>query len=81
MTEPKADPGTTRRRVLVALQAFINLHGYSPTVKEFATACGIAPSTCYSHLSRLMADGRVTEEPGRARTLRVVERESEEVAS
>jgi len=66
-------PSVTRAQVLVNLKLLIVANGYSPTVKELAAACGIAPSTCYHHLERLIADGRVTEQPGRARTLRVVE--------
>lgn len=73
-------PNVTRAQVLVNLRLLIAANGYSPTVKELAAACGIAPSTCYHHLERLILDGRVTETPGKARTLRVVERESTEVA-
>ena len=80
MSGPKAAQAVTRAQVLVALGAYINLHGYSPTVRELATACGINSTTCYSHLTRLIADGKVTEQPGRARTLRVVEPESEAVS-
>ena len=81
MTTPKATPGVTRAQVLVALKAFINLHGYSPTVRELAAACGINSTSCYLHLTRLITEGRVTEEPGKPRTLRVVEHDSEEAAS
>ena len=80
MSGPKAAAGVTRAQVLVALGAYINLHGYSPTVRELATACGINSTTCYGHLARLIADGKVTEEPGRARTLRVVKPENEAVS-
>jgi SOS-response transcriptional repressor LexA len=75
MTAPKATPGVTRRLVLAALGAFISQHGYSPTVRELAAACGIGVSACYSHLTQLMAEGKVTEQPGRSRTLRVVQPE------
>lgn len=70
---PKDAPGVTRSQVLDALRSLIADHGYSPTVRELATACGINPSTCYKHLSQLMADGKVTEQAGQARTLRVVD--------
>lgn len=75
-----AAPNATRAQVLVNLKLLIAANGYSPTVKELAAAVGIAPSTCYLHLSRLITEGRVTEEPGKARTLRVVEQEPTEVA-
>jgi len=80
MSGPKAAIGATRKQVLVALGAYIRLHGYSPTVRELAAACGINSTSCYGHLTRLIADGKVTEQPGRARTLRVVEPESEAVS-
>lgn len=47
--------------------------GYAPTVREIGDRFGIrSPNAVACHLDALRRKGRVTSEPGRARTLRAV---------
>lgn len=47
--------------------------GVSPTVRELADIMGLrSPAPLHRYLERLREEGRVSWEPGKARTLRVV---------
>lgn len=59
-------------RILSAIEAYIDEHGYSPTKDEIAEVAGIPNSTTRRHIQALLADGRLTEGKG-ARTLRLAD--------
>jgi repressor LexA len=59
-------------QVYEVLQCWLASHGYPPTVRELAAACGLrSGSTVHLCLRRLRAAGLVTWLPERARTLEV----------
>lgn len=59
-----------REEILAAVERFIDEHGYSPTKAELATMIGVSEYTIYSHVKKLIAEGRLEEGPG-PRTLRI----------
>lgn len=65
---------TTAADILEFAAAFIDEHGYSPTVQEIGDAVGLtSKSSIHYHLERLRESGHVTWVDGQNRTLRVVE--------
>jgi DNA-binding MarR family transcriptional regulator len=58
---------------LEEVYAFICQHwqdyGYGPTLKEIATACYMSKPNVYRYLDRLEMEGRITRDPGRARSI------------
>lgn len=65
-------PISPRTRLLVFIQAYIETHGWSPTVREIGDALGWHMSHVYWHLSKLTTRGYVAWEPGKSRTLRLL---------
>jgi repressor LexA len=62
-----------QQRCLDAIRAFIAEHGYAPTFRELAAMLGIESTNGITvHLKALERKHRVTREPGKSRTLRVV---------
>lgn len=48
------------------------LYGYGPSLREIATACFMSKPNVYRYLDRLERDGRITRDPGRARSINIV---------
>ena len=46
--------------------------GFSPSMREIATGCGLSLNAVFRYLGRLEMQGRVTRIPGQARSVRVV---------
>lgn len=64
---------TRRQSILDYIVAYSFEHGYSPTVREIGQAVGLASSSSvWGELRALADDGRITYEPRKARTIRVV---------
>jgi repressor LexA len=62
-----------RRKVLQAIQEYVEAYGRSPTNREIARAVGLESASCVNHhLKQLKAAGLVTYEPGIPRTVRVL---------
>lgn len=60
----------TRRAILTVIRAYRQEHGYSPTMREIADRVGITAVSAVSfHLSRLIEDGKITMDPGIARSI------------
>jgi repressor LexA len=60
--------------VLHAISDLIEIHGYSPTVREIGLRAGLSsPSTVQVHIERLTRDKFVTVTRERARTIQVTE--------
>jgi Mn-dependent DtxR family transcriptional regulator len=55
-------------RVLEFIEAAIEAKGFPPSTQEIADHFGVAKSTAYYDLRRLLADGRVTIIPRTARS-------------
>lgn len=61
-------------RIVRFVGAWARERGYPPTVREVAAAAGLAsPSSAHRKVARLVREGRLAREPGKTRTLRVVE--------
>jgi len=68
---PRTRPGETRRRVLAFVSQRI-LAGEPPTTREVQQHLGFrAVQSARQHLEALVADGKLTKEPGRARGYRL----------
>lgn len=64
--------------VLDAIKAFIKEHGYSPSYKELTEITPVkSTSTISWHLDMLKIKGYITFTTGRARTIKVVEKEKD----
>ena len=55
------------------IRHFIEQKHYSPNYREIATGCHIGYSGVGRYLDRLSAQGRIEYEPGKARSIRLVE--------
>lgn len=61
-------------RILRFITAFLDLHGYSPSIREIAAAEFLHTSTVAYQIAELEAAGLITRGPDRvARSIRVVE--------
>jgi repressor LexA len=64
-------PDDTRQRVLEYITAFVDANGYGPTMREIATACGLATSSgAHYHVRKLQAAGILTSRRRSPRTVR-----------
>ena len=67
MTRP---PSHDLDAVLAFLRHFKADHRYSPSVREIVAGCGLSSTSVASaHLEQLEAQGLISREPGRARTV------------
>lgn len=75
MTTTARRPLTPRQQsVLDWIAGFIDVHGYSPTVREVAFAFNLkSPNAVTVHLNPLRKKGYVTWVDGQARTIRPVQ--------
>ena len=75
MTEAvEPQPLTARQTdVLNWISGFIDVHGFSPTIREIQHAYGWkTPNAAKCHLEPLRKKGRVTWQEGCSRTIRVI---------
>ena len=61
--------------VYAFVKTYIQQHGYSPSVREIADGCYIHFSTAIRCLDKLEARGRLARDPGKARSIRLLEKE------
>jgi len=62
-------------QILAAIKEFVRVHGYPPTVREICLQVGLnSSSTVHGYLCRLKEKGKLTYEPTKPRTLRVLEK-------
>lgn len=69
MTKPGDD---TRDKLLEAIRAYWKIWRHTPTVRELAEMVGRSYSTVKLQLDILKAEGLVTFEAGKSRTVRVL---------
>lgn len=56
----KGETSPTRQRILSFIQEYINLHNFSPTVREIAAGVGVSsPATIQRHMNILEQEGRL----------------------
>lgn len=68
-----AETQATHGRILDAIRAYQQTCGYAPSVRDLAAALSMSMGALTHHLKRMKAAGLVAWEPGKARSLRVVE--------
>ena len=69
MNTPVHDP----EDVLAFLRRFKAEHSYSPSVREIVAGCGLSStSVAIAYLNELEAQGLISREPGKARTVVVL---------
>lgn len=64
----------TRKRILEVIIAYIEVHGYPPTVREISEGAGLkSTNTVHSHLLRMFKEGMLETDgvPGAPRAIRV----------
>lgn len=63
----------TREKILDAIIAYIQEHGYPPTIEEIGQAVGLkSKATTHHHLNVLLEEGKLeTDAPGAPRAIRV----------
>lgn len=47
-------------------------HHYAPSVREIGKACFLSPSSVLPHLYKLEGQGKISRDPGRARSITVL---------
>jgi repressor LexA len=62
----------TSDRIYAYIAHYIEAHGYSPTIRDIASACQLGKSTAHYHVEKLVALGWLEHKPGAARSLRIV---------
>ncbi len=68
-----------QREIWDYLLAYVERHGYPPTVREIGQAVGLAsPSTVHAHLANLERAGLLKRDPTKPRALELIAREREE---
>lgn len=60
-----------RERIVLAIEEFWAEHGYAPTRAQVAEIAGLGESTVRAHITALVQEGRLMEDPGH-RNLRVL---------
>ncbi len=69
---------TLSQRILEYVRVYADAHRYPPSVRNIQAGLGLASAaTAQRHLRYLREAGFVTWEPGKRRTLRIVEQEGE----
>jgi repressor LexA len=74
MTATDTKTLTPRQKSLLAyINRFVQAHGYPPTYRQMATHFRCNVNNIQGLISRLVKAGAIAMEPGRGRTMRVVE--------
>ena len=64
-----------QRAILEYLRAFVDEHGYPPTVREIGEAVGLrSPSTVHAHLAQLERAGLLRRDPTKPRAIELTDR-------
>ena len=74
MTITETKTLTPRQRLLLAyINRFVQAHGYPPTYRQMSAHFRCNVNNIQGLISRLVKAGAIAMEPGRGRTMRVVE--------
>lgn len=72
-TATERPPLTPRQQdVLMWISGYIDVHGFSPTVREIGSHYGFSLNGVKTHLNALRRKGYITWQDGCSRTLRVI---------
>jgi len=72
---------TRQQEIWQFLAAYVDEHGYPPTVREIGEAVGLAsPSTVHAHLASLEREGLIKRDPTKPRAIELVGRRKSEPA-
>lgn len=64
----------TQRETLEAIKKFQNKNGYPPTIRELCVVLGkTSPATVKTRIDKLKQLGKITYEPGKFRTIKIIE--------
>jgi len=63
----------SRNELLEAVKSYWQEHQRPPTYRELAEETGMVISQVYYHMTILEKAGKIEREPGKARTIRVIE--------
>lgn len=66
------DPGVVEN-VYKFISDFIGQNGFSPSIREIAKGCYISTTYVLRCLDLLESQGRLTREPGKARSIRLLD--------
>ena len=70
---------TRQQEIWQFLAAYVDEHGYPPTVREIGEAVGLAsPSTVHAHLASLEREGLIRRDPTKPRAIELVGRRKTE---
>ena len=70
---------TRQQEIWQFLAAYVDEHGYPPTVREIGEAVGLAsPSTVHAHLASLEREGLIRRDPTKPRAVELVGRRKSE---
>lgn len=73
---------TRQQEIWQFLAAYVDEHGYPPTVREIGEAVGLAsPSTVHAHLASLEREGLIRRDPTKPRALELVGRRKADTPS
>jgi repressor LexA len=73
---------TRQQEIWQFLAAYVDEHGYPPTVREIGDAVGLAsPSTVHAHLANLERAGLLRRDPTKPRAIELVGRKREQAPS
>lgn len=72
MTTTTTDLTPRQTDVLEFIEGWINVHGFSPTVREISHHYKTTVNGMVCHLKALRRKGRITWQEGQSRTIRVV---------
>jgi repressor LexA len=73
---------TRQQEIWQFLAAYVDEHGYPPTVREIGEAVGLAsPSTVHAHLASLEREGLIRRDPTKPRAIELVGRRKAEPPS
>ena len=76
---PRRPHGDTQKRILDYIEKYIEVNGYSPSVREIGQAVDLkSTSTVHGHLNRLEKKGLLHRESMKPRTIDLVREEKEE---
>lgn len=66
-----------RREILEWVRHFIDDNGYSPSMEEIGVGIGVHKNAVNHHLKKLQKEGKVSMTPGKYRSLRLIEGDSD----
>ncbi len=66
-------PSTTTQTVYKFIKAYLKEHKYPPTLREIGAGCYLSVAAVTRHLERLEWEGRLTREPGHARSITLID--------